>query len=91
MYLQVFKKKSPIWTILGIFNELLSAQNVNASLAMLNATFWVILKHCEVVFRLAEAADFCLISTIEFENDMVCLTLVTKILAKKKKMRFLLD
>ena len=41
------------WTIFGIFNELLSTQNVNkrsslrSHFAMLNDTFIVIFKHCE--------------------------------------------
>ena len=41
--LQIFKN-SPKLTIFGIFNELLSTQNV--MLAMLNATFSVVFKHC---------------------------------------------
>ena len=43
-----FFKNSPKWTIFGIFNELLTTQNVIelASLAMLIETFSVIFKHC---------------------------------------------
>ena len=44
--LQVFKNSSKL-TIFDIFNQFLSTQNVNV--AMLNATFSVIFKHCEYV------------------------------------------
>ena len=41
-------KNAPKWTIFGIFNELLSTQNVNlARFARKNETFSVIFKHRE--------------------------------------------
>ena len=61
-----FSKTRQNWPFFGIFNELLSAQNVNIARFARNATFSVIFKHC----GLLESSSISFLKSLLAEKEV---------------------